>query len=372
MKIGRNEKCWCDSGKKYKHCHYGRDKAEPISKGEAIGFSKKNASRKCCYAPVALHSECSKMIINAHTISKSGSLLEIADKTNHVLGLKLDLANIFKNKGKFVPERIGVNQASTFKGFCSVHDKALFSCLEDKPFIGSEEQFLALMYRALAKELYAKEASLINSEFIKGADKGKSTFDQIFIQGFAANNQLGIKTAIKELSDIKVSLDAQLLGDEVNELCHLLIESSSPMPIAVSSISSPISDFNGEIIQNLGDLKVKAESVVFNSFSSEGRGYVVFSWLKNATIINKFIHTMLSTDAKPIFSKLVRFFIGSAENVFISPEWWETLSEEQKGKIEQLIMTGINPFEFEPETVFLDDGIDFGGWDAESIRKINF
>ncbi len=25
LKLGRNEKCWCGSGKKYKHCHYEAD-----------------------------------------------------------------------------------------------------------------------------------------------------------------------------------------------------------------------------------------------------------------------------------------------------------------------------------------------------------
>ena len=24
--LGRNEKCWCGSGKKYKHCHYDQDR----------------------------------------------------------------------------------------------------------------------------------------------------------------------------------------------------------------------------------------------------------------------------------------------------------------------------------------------------------
>ena len=119
MKIGRNEKCWCNSGKKFKHCHYGRENETPISKGEAIGYTQKNSLRKCCYVPDSLKHECSKRIINAHTVSKSGSLKEIADESNHVLGLKISLPNIIKNEGKLIPEKIGINQASTFKGFCS-------------------------------------------------------------------------------------------------------------------------------------------------------------------------------------------------------------------------------------------------------------
>nr|WP_249544520.1 SEC-C metal-binding domain-containing protein [Escherichia coli] len=31
MKLGRNDKCWCNSGLKYKKCHLGRDRETPVS-----------------------------------------------------------------------------------------------------------------------------------------------------------------------------------------------------------------------------------------------------------------------------------------------------------------------------------------------------
>jgi hypothetical protein len=372
MKIGRNTRCWCNSGKKFKHCHYGRENEKRISKGEAIGQSKKIGARKCCYVPKELQHECDSKIVNAHTVSKSGSLIEIADSTNHVLGLKIDLANIFKNNGKLTPERIGVNQASTFKGFCSKHDKQLFSCIEDHPFIATEEQCLALMYRSVAKEIYAKEGSLLSSEIIKGGDKGRKLIDQMSIQKFSVGNQLGIKAALRELSDFKAQLDGQLLGKLTNNLSHLIFESSTSMPVAVSSIVSPISDFKGNIIQDLGDLNVVAENIVFNSFSSDGKGYVVFSWLKESSVILDFVNTLIAVDKSGVFSALIRFFFGLAENNFISPEWWNGLLDAQKEKITFLIMSGVNPFEFEPRNLLVDDGINFSGWNIDNVRKINF
>lgn len=372
MKIGRNEKCWCGSGKKFKHCHYGRENKAPVGIGEAIGHSQKNASRKCCYVPDELKHECDKKIINAHTISKSGSLKEIADESNHVLGLKISLPKIIKNEGKLVPERIGINQASTFKGFCSIHDKSLFACIEDREFVGDDEQCLALMYRAVAKELYAKEGGLNTSEFIKNGDKGKHLLAQMFIQKFVAGHQTGINAAIAELSELKSQLDEQLLKKSSGNLSHLIIDSALPMPVAVSSIVSPITDFDGNLIQDLGDLNVLAEQLVFNSFSSDGKGYVVFSWSKNSTKVLGFIKSLLAIGTGKMFSALIRFFFGVAENTFISPKWWNDLSVEQKGKIEKLIMSGVNPFEFEPNNLLIDDGINFSGWEIGSLRKINF
>ncbi|EOJ3675790.1 SEC-C domain-containing protein [Vibrio parahaemolyticus] len=372
MKIGRNEKCWCGSDKKYKHCHYGRESQKAITQGDAIAHSNKIAQRKCCYVPDELKVDCSKKIINAHTISKSSSLISIADDTNHVLGLKIDLPNLFKNNGKLVPEKIGVNQASTFKGFCSHHDKYLFACIEDQPFTNKEDQCFALMYRSVAKELYAKEGSLISSELLKQGDKGKQPIEQLFIQQFASDNQLGVKTAIAELSEFKSKLDSQLLGHTTNEMCHLILSSPTPIPVVVSSIVAPVSDFDGNLIQDLGDLKVVPQYLVFNSFSSDGKGYAVLSWFKGESIVQGFIDTLLTGSQEDLFSKLVRFFYGVAENTFTSPSWWDNLSSTQKGKVESLIMSGVNPFELEPKSLLIDDGIGFSGWDVESITKINF
>ncbi|TXD96346.1 hypothetical protein ES754_09315 [Psychrobacter frigidicola] len=372
MKIGRNEKCWCGSGKKFKRCHNGRENETPVSKGEAINHSQKNALRKCCYVPTDLKHECSKKIINAHTVSKSSSLKEIADESNHVLGLKINLANIIKNEGKLVPEKIGINQASTFKGFCSTHDKSLFSCIEDREFVGDDEQCLALMYRSVAKELYAKEGGLNNSEFAKSTDKGKHLLGQLSIQNFVADQQKALNASLAELSELKSELDDQLLGKSVGNLSHLIIDSTSPMPVAVSSIVAPINDFNGNLIQDLGDLSIVAEHLVFNSFSSDGKGYVVFSWSKNSTKVLSFINSLLALEPNKIFSALIRFFFGVAENTFTSPVWWSGLSDEQKDKTKNLIMSGVNPFKPTDNNLLVDDGINFSGWEISNLRKIHF
>ncbi|WP_211227339.1 hypothetical protein [Ferrimonas kyonanensis] len=228
------------------------------------------------------------------------------------------------------------------------------------------------MYRSVAKELYAKEGSLLSSELLKGGDRGKHPIDQLFIQKFAADNQLGIDAAQKELSELKGKLDEQLLGKASNNLSHLIMRANSPVPVAVSSIVSPVSDFEGNLIQDLGDLSVPAESLVFNSFSSDGKGYVVFSWLKESSKVLGFINTLLSIDRDNIFSALVRFFFGVSENTFISPVWWDGLETSQKDKIQELIMAGVNPFEFEPKELLVDDGITFTGWDVGDITKVNF
>ena len=80
----------------------------------------------------------------------------------------------------------------------------------------------------------------------------------------------------------------------------------------------------------------------------------------------------MALEPNKIFSALIRFFFGVTENTFTSPLWWNSLSDEQKDKIEKLIMSGVNPFEFDPNNLLVDDGINFSGWEIGSLKKINF
>ncbi|MBJ3923573.1 hypothetical protein JGC80_23805, partial [Salmonella enterica subsp. enterica serovar Kentucky] len=172
--------------------------------------------------------------------------------------------SLIKNNGRWVPEKIGINQASTFTGFCAVHDRILFSCLENEKFTGTDEQCFALMFRSLSKEIYAKEGGRRSSDFAKNADKGKLQAEQVYIQEFVSLHQSGLNAAITELNNLKTSLDRILLNRQFSEIESVVFTFSEPLPIAVSSILSPERDFDGTKIQDLNDLTVSAEQVCFN------------------------------------------------------------------------------------------------------------
>ena len=371
MKLGRNEKCWCGSGKKYKKCHLYRDQQKPVSLGEAHKASSSAKSKKYCSVPEDLKGNCSSKIINAHTVSKSSSLLEIADSTNHVLGLKISLSSIQKGNGNLRPEKIGVNQASTFKGFCSEHDKQLFSCIEDYPFSAEHEQLFALAYRSICKEIYAKGSSEDVVSLIKESDKGKGMLEQLFTQYFGSTYGLGVDTAVKELAVLKDQFDSHLLGKDELQLCHFVIESDEPCPVAVSSMLCPDVDFAGNAIQDLSNLEMVPECVIFNSFSSDGKGYVVFSWLKESKTIESFINT-LPDEFDLLKNALLRFFFSVSENIYISPEWWDELTEQQRKSLADRVMIGVNPFEGKNDSYLCDDKINYGGWEISNVQRLDF
>lgn len=149
VKIGRNELCPCGSKKKYKFCHGGVD-AQPMQKpGQIDAQLKKLSPKPICLAPTSFHGECSNKVVASHTVSRSGSLGAIA-KNGHVYSYVPSLQSINALQGKISPELRGWKDASTFPGFCSTHDKDIFSALEDEPFTGSKQQCFLLGYRSIA------------------------------------------------------------------------------------------------------------------------------------------------------------------------------------------------------------------------------
>ena len=156
MKLGRNDPCWCGSGMKYKRCHLNREVQTPLEPWEASKAFREALSTKDCLAPQVWLNKCRGPIVRAHTVPKSASLKTIA-RDGHVYSLDLSLDGIGKGLGGPVPKLCGIKRASTFTGFCSGHDNAIFSPLEKFVFSGTSEQCFLLGYRALAREFYTKD-----------------------------------------------------------------------------------------------------------------------------------------------------------------------------------------------------------------------
>src|SRR5712692_6338655 len=80
---GRNEPCWCGSGKKYKKCNRNREFEKRLPLTAARSEMRLAWRHKQCLHPQAGPGICDK-IVSAHTIQRSGVLQRIVDSTNHV------------------------------------------------------------------------------------------------------------------------------------------------------------------------------------------------------------------------------------------------------------------------------------------------
>ena len=140
-KIGRNQKCWCSSNRKFKRCHLNRETDPRPGKQEILErFVKVYQKGKCSHRDAGPKS-CKGPIIKAHTIQRNGGLNVIASN-GHVYSL-LQSRKLFE-EDKYNPEtgpnKVGVGEASTFAGFCAHHDDEVFAPIEKQPFQGTLEQ----------------------------------------------------------------------------------------------------------------------------------------------------------------------------------------------------------------------------------------
>src|ERR1700739_3011510 len=73
--MGRNDPCWCRSGRKWKHCHLDRDKQPRPNINELLnGIGQEQARGYSCVHPDAGAATCSGGLTDAHTIQKEGGL----------------------------------------------------------------------------------------------------------------------------------------------------------------------------------------------------------------------------------------------------------------------------------------------------------
>jgi len=337
--VGRNDPCWCKSGKKFKKCHLDREREAPLTRADFEVHTKKNSKK--CSARSLSDGACTSKIINAHTISKGGCLktLEIA---GHVLGTKPSISELEKSEGTVGLHKVGLKDASTFTGFCSYHDKALFAPLEDQPIILSDAQLFLLTYRSLSRELYAKEENLRTAEFIKISDRGMSLPMQVIIQKRARNYEHEVNLALRELTSAKSSLDAMLVSEDYTGLNHFVIELSELPKILVSGSTQPDFDFKGNRLQTFGHSEKPMSHIIYNAISYENKGCFVFSWLENSdAVCRKFVDSLACMGHSEIADALVRFCYSYCENTWVSPAWWDTLEKSSQEDISRKLQLGM-------------------------------
>ncbi|EWG71720.1 SEC-C motif protein [Enterobacter sp. DC1] len=368
-KFGRNEKCWCGSGRKYKKCHLGRDKQEPLGKGEAQNALKLFTSSSKCSVPVNKQNECANRIVKAHTLSKSNSLKEIAFE-GHVLGLKHGIGSMERNDGQPTLERVGINQASTFTGFCSFHDKELFSCVEDEAFQLTSKQCTMIAYRPLMREFYVKEAALKFAQQSRMFDKGWGLREQFAWAKICHENVEGAELSLKDLEFIKNRVEGSIENGGYDALRHFVIRLNQPPKVMACGIHAPISDIFGNVLQDItNNHLIRPAYLMANLLALDGNGYFIFSWLpEDDAIILGFIGAIQECDASEVGDRLVNYVFTFFENIFASEEWWGGLGEE-KAYVHKLMMQGINMHLYDLNLIEKDKN-KYGAIDVKDFLEI--
>lgn len=278
-KIGRNHPCPCGSGKKYKKCcrnAYGR--AGFFTEARALSRAM---SRDRCSAPPEWNHECTRTYAKAHTVPRA-SLNRIA-ANGHVFSFVPNASNLEHHGPKFPPEELGINRASTFTGFCSNHDNAIFAPLEKAAFTGTREQCFLLAYRALARELHLKQsilefwdARLRKTQPASGLALGLARFT---IDAFLAGSRKGYA----DLASHKADYDQILRSNDYRMVRAHVIELSHPPSVMCSGGIIPEHTFHGEKLIDVLHHRDRCAFLSFSSFADASAGFVAFAWVHDGS-----------------------------------------------------------------------------------------
>lgn len=271
--------------------------------------------------------ECDKKIINAHSIQNSQSLSSISED-GHVYQLTHKYRHQIKTYLEY--EKIGINKASVFKGFCKKHDNEIFEPIDNARLEPNAEQIFLYAYRSLCKEIYQKY-KIIN--VLKENMPLIPSKNQEDLNWHLIGNQKGYEELIK----IKQNYDATFLNKSFDtEILYLIFYSEVPMNLAFSSLIYPDYDFQGNLLQDLSDLKSDRDLITYFSAPMKRGWSYVFAWhIKDNDSCEPFIISLGRTieAGRSIEHTLFQYMILNSENHAFSPSWWENLKQCKQSQI---------------------------------------
>jgi SEC-C motif len=335
----RNEPCWCQSGKKWKNCHRGRDSLSPVNVFETFAEMDEEYAKGYCLHPDAAPSVCSE-VVQAHSIQKGGGLAAVAEQ-NHVLSIKHAGRRLPDNDGAFEPVRLGVNKASTFPGFCGKHDSVLFRAAEHGHFSLNQETAFLLSYRAIAYEYFCKESAIRAYRRIREGDRGRSFEDQCLFQDYVCVSEYGLKLALGDLTELKKRYWRIYKEAAFHEFHFYAVTFTDVIPVVACGAIWPEYDFSGANLQDLRRLSNPIEHVAFNLTSFDGQTIAMFGRLDNGGPAEQLASSFRSVPIEKKANAAVSFAFQYLENTMMRPSWWEALPTRDKHKAVEHFTSGL-------------------------------
>lgn len=308
---------------------------------EGFGDLRKTFSKKECLHPQA-PLNCRGRIIRAHTVQKSGGLTKIAEN-GHVLTPD-------SSSDPTEMKKIGINKASTFSGFCKLHDDQLFAPIEKRPFQLNRRHAFLLTFRGVSKELYLKRRTTEHE-----------ITDDLPFPEFWLNYRARANVAIQDLQPLYHLMGNALKRGNFRDTNYYAIELDSVPDILCNGTPNIEFDFHANRLQYLTRSE-RLEYITFSLLPYRNRhGVAVFSWFGKSSVNKKFIRSLFSLSKRDVPDAIARFAFQHIENMFLAPSWWNQLPAATKDLL-------IRRY----DSTFLSNGFQFIDLRPDSIKLVDW
>lgn len=262
----------------------------------------------------------------------------------------------------------GIRETSVFNGFCSKHDKSLFSPIEDSPMICSKEQLFMLAYRGVAKEAYLKRKQAEGLPTLEEVKRVHGINEDLEFSVQALLHQAASLRGAEEVERLKSRLDSHLLNRDFGRLETTVVHFSSPSPIAASFVYAPDFDFHGKYLQDFEDFDTDLSHLIVTLFPALGGGLLLLSHEDTANEAPR--RLIASLREKDDFTSSVVWFIAcQTENFAISPEWFDSLSEKNRESFKKGFYSSAEPMH-DSLNVLRSNPLKIANWNLQDVFKI--
>lgn len=343
------------------------DLKNPKAAAARIEATLKRFKEKRCMAPDP--SRClGASIIAAHTLSEAAMLRPISRDSKVYTATANSFARSLDGVTNF--ELKGVGVTSTFNGFCSVHDKEIFSEIEDRPFVCTPKQNFIHAFRAVAKEAYLKRRQAETVPTIEHIKQIHGLTDEkLETEAFWLLQKYGAMIGAEELDRYKARLDAIYMGEDWRRLVTHVVEFAKTPSLVCSAPYSPDFDFAGNALQDFSNEEIDLETLIVTILpAAGGGGFALFSYLDTAAnICERMVNSILQQ--KNLTTAIIWFVVGQFENIAFSPDWFESLDEKMVSTLKIHFGRTADPANFQANRLdlcphYIDD------WQPVRIFKI--
>lgn len=315
---------------------------EELNKLTAMMYQKLHEKRKT----TCLYPNCNYKPILSHSLQKS-LLKSIADETNHVKRINVNVE--FKLNGKFsvLEENIGINEASTFEGFCNNHDTEIFKPIEtgNIDYTNKEHHFL-LLYRSISREYFHVNNSFflmrdVINELIKNMDENNMLGPCLLTQLYLQCCELFYIEKIKESVDICL---INKIWDNNFDYFHITYDKY--LPIFMNAFFA-VQGTNCDILFHKDVTKEWPLFCSVTIIPQNNKTDIFYTIPKEQNNeLKPFLRQFQNTNITEKELFLTDLIIRNSDNFFISPKFWEKIPENIREKIIIVFKKTINDREY--------------------------
>lgn len=331
---------------------------EPIYRQQYSDFQRKGRIKRCFYCDRETN------VIASHSISEKKCLKLLCEPVclkKGVYGFRhVELSNTNWDKPFFFAnfEVVGIQKASTFKGFCKNHDQVLFKTIDENSFEkDSLEQCFLYCYRAFAKAVHTKNEELKSCS-------SHSTYREHNYE-YIARRQEEIEIGITfDLGNYKTKMNKWLSDCNYTHLEHFYCKTNSFHPIATASFCQPTFTINNYRINDYKDDSKPLNHIFINIIPELECTHVLFSCFKDQPQSLRFITELkdIYEVDKECFGKFITsLLVIHTENTFIAPSLIDGLPTCERFN---LLMKLRDAVTIDKQYYLLDNPIDF----SESVN----